>query len=88
MTESEPIYPKEELTTLEKLGRWFLIGMIPVAIFTFLGFVITSLATVSSMSLQEVIIALSQILVGMIVTCVVIVGIGMVIDAMIGYNDQ
>jgi len=73
---------------LKKLERWFLIGMIPVAIFTFLGFVITSLATVSNMSLQEVIISLSQIFVGMIVTCGVIVAIGMIIDAMLGYNDQ
>ena len=73
---------------LKTLERWFLIGMIPVAIFTFVGFVITSLATVSSMSLQEVIISILQIFVGMIVTCGVIVGIGALIDAMLGYNDQ
>jgi len=74
--------------SLRTLERWFMLGIVPLGTFATFAFVITTLATVSSMSLQEVIISLSQILIGMIVICVVIVVIGMIIDAMLGYNNQ
>jgi len=74
--------------SLRTLERWFILGIVPVVVFATLAFVIIVLVMATGMSIQEAIISLSKILAAMVVAFGVTVGIGMIIDAMLGYNNQ
>jgi len=74
--------------SLRTLERWFILGIVPVVVFATLAFVIIVLVMATGMSIQEAIISLSKILAAMVVAFGVTVGIGAIIDSILGYNNQ
>jgi len=70
------------------IGTWFMYGMIPFAIFTTCGAIITAISEIANMRAWSAVLSFIKILVGMAVVLGLIVGIGAIIDGLLRFADK